>query len=1318
MKRVIILLAAMTLLIAAFAVSQATAAGPLYVSSAPGSSDLNDCLSAATPCLTIQGAINKATAGDTINVEAGTYNEQVAIAGKDNLTLQGAGAGSTIIQSPASLAVQFTTSAGNKPVVYVNNATGVNIQNLTVDGAGLGNSNYKFEGIAFFNAGGSVQNTTITGVTETPLSGNQNGVALYAYNSDAVARSITASNNTVSTYQKSGLVFNGQNLTATVTGNTVTGAGATTLIAQNGIQLGYGAAGTVDGNTVAGNFWTGTYGGSNDPASDTNADGAAGVLLYEAGNVTVTNNTLTDNQFGVWSVGSTSIDVHGNTVASIGHSGNGYPTGVAVWTNDQWGSGEVGTTGSIVGNTFSGLDYGLQALDFTAGGPAPGVVAHSNSISGCAIDGVWSNSAFNAEGNWWGSASGPGVGSAVSANVDYSPWLEATPGTIPMIWGTNSSIQGAIDAASPGDSINVLAGTYTENVVVNKSVTLAGAGASTIVEPAVSNPNCGGGGGGSLCAGASNVILVQADNVVIHDLAVDGINPGLGGGISARNGIITNYTTGVYNSLEVYNTTVRNIYLRGMYAASGGTFNFHNNNVSNVNSDPSSIAMFAWGGPGQMVGNTVSNSNDSISANHSKGIHFLNNTVTIGTNGSGIHTDNTGDSAGSVADLIQDNNVSCTGTGAYGIFVFVPYIAPTVNHNTVTGCSIGLSAWGGDFPPGTTVTTPFTNNTVTGANETGGVGAYIATDTFYWGYTDIAVEFAGNTISGNETGVYLSADEDPVNTGSGNPYVPKTVTADFSHNAITGNTKGLDKGTGGTINATAKANWWGSASGPYNATSNAGGTGNSIADGVPFVPWLGSSDLTAPAVGYLAPTGTIHVGNPTVTATAVAGASPLTSAKVNLSAPDPANPMDFFTYTFDCTVGIGGDVSCPTTGLRLGNYTATVTVLDGANKMADSTGNFSITDTTPPVTTDNAPAAWQKTDVTVALSCVDDFSGCASTTWSADNGGPSGTGTGPIVITNEGVTTITYHSVDGVLPTGNVEGDKTATVRIDKTAPTTTDNAPAGWQMADFSVALSCGDGTLSGCASTSYTVDGGAPQSGTSVAINTTGDHTIVYHSTDVAGNAEGDHTVHAKLDKVAPSITYTGPTGTVYTLVSSITATASDADSGLQTATLSLNGAPGTACTITGGSVDCPVTLASNGVYSSVITVSDVAGNTNTASGSFDYEAHGKPDLSVAVTRIYWASYADYVANELSVDYRLNNNSVGITAMGTHIDGAISTMGVLLMTATPAPVGDIPAASSGNVTLKYSIPGGVTQFKTRLYAEAADPAGTAYLYPGPYGS
>ncbi|HUF10186.1 MAG TPA: IPTL-CTERM sorting domain-containing protein [Rhodothermales bacterium] len=76
-------------LLLSFAGESAWAAGPWFVSTA--GNDANDCLTPATACLTIEGAIAKASSGDTINVAAGTYSGDVNV--NKSLTLLGAQAG-------------------------------------------------------------------------------------------------------------------------------------------------------------------------------------------------------------------------------------------------------------------------------------------------------------------------------------------------------------------------------------------------------------------------------------------------------------------------------------------------------------------------------------------------------------------------------------------------------------------------------------------------------------------------------------------------------------------------------------------------------------------------------------------------------------------------------------------------------------------------------------------------------------------------------------------------------------------------------------------------------------------------------------------------------------------------------------------------------------------------------------------------------------------------------------------------------------------------------------------------------------------------
>src|SRR5262249_3176953 len=101
------------------------AGGTWYV--APNGQDTNTCQSAATPCLSIQGAVGKAASGDTINIAAGVYHGNVDIVGK-NLTLVGASAATTIIDG-GGLSI---TSNVNASRLTVRNGGGVFIETTGV----------------------------------------------------------------------------------------------------------------------------------------------------------------------------------------------------------------------------------------------------------------------------------------------------------------------------------------------------------------------------------------------------------------------------------------------------------------------------------------------------------------------------------------------------------------------------------------------------------------------------------------------------------------------------------------------------------------------------------------------------------------------------------------------------------------------------------------------------------------------------------------------------------------------------------------------------------------------------------------------------------------------------------------------------------------------------------------------------------------------------------------------------------------------------------------------------------------------------------
>jgi len=138
------------------------------------------------------------------------------------------------------------------------------------------------------------------------------------------------------------------------------------------------------------------------------------------------------------------------------------------------------------------------------------------------------------------------------------PKTTATPGTI-RVPQDYSTIQKAINAANPGDTIQVSAGTYNERVVVNKTVSLIGENPSTTIINA---------------GGTGTAINITAKNVVVTNFTIEnsgsswpncGIYMGRVSGCKISNNIIKNNWYGIWlkdstNNILSNNTITNNQY--------------------------------------------------------------------------------------------------------------------------------------------------------------------------------------------------------------------------------------------------------------------------------------------------------------------------------------------------------------------------------------------------------------------------------------------------------------------------------------------------------------------------------------------------------------------------------------------------------------------------------------------------------------------------------------------------------------------------------------------------------------------------------------
>ncbi len=249
----------------------------------------------------IQSAVDAAVDGATVNVAAGSYEEDVKVA--KEITISGA----------ADYASSVTSF-------------GIGADNVTIQGFAIAPSNQNCYGSSemplaagvYLTAGGAgdpLQNISVI----------DNRIDCSGVMADGVKATGVAFGTGGSSHFSSGV---------TVTGNTITGGGSAT--AQNGLYLRFVDEATVSGNTITG-F-------------------AHHLAQFETGgNYTVTDNVLSDTnrnglQFG--GVTSGTNEVSGNKISDCRGTSN--DDGALVLRND----GDEGTM-SVTGNTITGNNTGV-----------------------------------------------------------------------------------------------------------------------------------------------------------------------------------------------------------------------------------------------------------------------------------------------------------------------------------------------------------------------------------------------------------------------------------------------------------------------------------------------------------------------------------------------------------------------------------------------------------------------------------------------------------------------------------------------------------------------------------------------------------------------------------------------------------------------------------------------------------------------------------------------------------------------------------------------------------------------------------------------
>ena len=376
------------------------------------------------------------------------------------------------------------------------------------------------------------------------------------------------------------------------------------------------------------------------------------------------------------------------------------------------------------------------------------------------------------------------------------------------------SLQNDLDAAPPGGTVNVAPGTYHEQLVINKPLTLSGP-APALGEAVIDATG--------LTAGEPTIYILSSD-VTVENLTLQN---GPGQGIRAGNASFPGLT-----GIIIRNNIIRNHDFAGVLTANSASMLVEDNTIIDngqaAGFQRDGVYLYPHGET-QVLRNSIKNNfMDGIFARASSTGLLIEGNEIENHNNSGITLawDETN-------VTIRNNEISDCGQGTFdeqGGIAIVQSMAEVITGNLIQNCKPSGIHWGWTptFEPAPSQIL-IAGNTIVNSTRDGlylfsqGSGGFIPPDPF-----PLEPDVLNNQLLANgRAGVYVS---------NFYYYSPGNANPQVHCNSITGNAQfGVFNGTAQGVDAT--ANWWGSPDGPFHPTLNPQGSGDPVSDNVLFSPW-------------------------------------------------------------------------------------------------------------------------------------------------------------------------------------------------------------------------------------------------------------------------------------------------------------------------------------------------------------------------------------------------------------------------------------------------------------------------------------------------